>query len=262
MAITVFIRTRSIVQGAQFEAYSKRGSPSSKCGGDLVGYFMPHEGTNHIAFALISFEAWRLRGLPGAPSRDAEGMANFNFAEEQNSSLPRATFLARWWPASGAGGRFPLSARQQEKNMLVTTAISAPIFRKLHQVRLLRAANRSTWHRQGAAADGLQGARVDQRGLSWTIGKADTRVTVDEVCAHLTTSARRRRARQRRLRGRFADGRTASWPTSRRREDRHRGLSLEDSRAMRPSAIRSQPCDRTVIKAARRAIDADNAACC
>jgi hypothetical protein len=49
---------------------------------------MPHEGTNNIAFALISFESLaayeayraRLRG-------DAEGMANFNFAEENKFIL-------------------------------------------------------------------------------------------------------------------------------------------------------------------------------
>src|SRR5690606_154780 len=27
------------------------------CGGDLVGYFMPHEGTNNVALALISFDS-------------------------------------------------------------------------------------------------------------------------------------------------------------------------------------------------------------
>ena len=27
------------------------------CGGDLIGYFMPHEGTNNIAQAMISFES-------------------------------------------------------------------------------------------------------------------------------------------------------------------------------------------------------------
>ena len=27
------------------------------CGGDLLGYFMPHEGTNNIAHALISFDS-------------------------------------------------------------------------------------------------------------------------------------------------------------------------------------------------------------
>ena len=34
------------------------GTPTiPKCGGDLIGYFMPHEGTNNIAIALISFDS-------------------------------------------------------------------------------------------------------------------------------------------------------------------------------------------------------------
>ena len=40
-----------------FEQYAKRWHRIiPKCGGDLIGYWMPHEGTNNIAFALISFE--------------------------------------------------------------------------------------------------------------------------------------------------------------------------------------------------------------
>ena len=58
---------------------------------------MPHEGTNNIAFALISFENLaayenyraRLRG-------DEEGMANFNFAEENKFILAEErTFLRK-----------------------------------------------------------------------------------------------------------------------------------------------------------------------
>jgi hypothetical protein len=58
------------------------------CGGDLVGYFMPHEGTNNIAHALIScdslaaYEAYRAR-LRG----DKAAMENFRFAEEQRFIL-------------------------------------------------------------------------------------------------------------------------------------------------------------------------------
>jgi hypothetical protein len=99
MAITVFIRYQiDPFKRAQFEAYSKRWlSIIPKCGGDLIGYFMPHEGTNNIAFALISFESLasyeayraRLRG-------DAEGMANFNFAEEHKFILAEErTFLRK-----------------------------------------------------------------------------------------------------------------------------------------------------------------------
>jgi len=57
--ITVFIRYQlDPFKRAQFEEYSKRWlSIIPRCGGDLIGYFMPHEGTNNIAFALISFES-------------------------------------------------------------------------------------------------------------------------------------------------------------------------------------------------------------
>jgi hypothetical protein len=58
------------------------------CGGDLMGYFMPHEGTNNIAHALISFpslaayEAYRAR-----LRQDKAAMENFRFAEEQKCIL-------------------------------------------------------------------------------------------------------------------------------------------------------------------------------
>ncbi|MGY4338224.1 hypothetical protein ACVWW3_003130 [Bradyrhizobium sp. LM2.9] len=66
MSVTVFVRYQlDPFKRAQFEEYSKRWlTIIPKCGGDLIGYFMPHEGTNNIAFALISFESLgRIRGL-------------------------------------------------------------------------------------------------------------------------------------------------------------------------------------------------------
>jgi NIPSNAP len=99
MAVTVFIRYQiDPFKRAQFEDYSKRWlAIIPKCGGDLIGYFMPHEGTNNIAFALISFanlaayEAYRAR-LRG----DAEAMANFNFAEEHKFIVAEErTFLRK-----------------------------------------------------------------------------------------------------------------------------------------------------------------------
>ncbi len=66
----------------QFEAYAKRWLDIiPKCGGDLVGYWMPHEGTNTIAYGLISFpslaayEAYRTR-----LRADEACTANFQFA--------------------------------------------------------------------------------------------------------------------------------------------------------------------------------------
>ena len=61
MTVTVFIRYQldPFTRDA-FETYAKRWLDIiPRNGGDLVGYWMPHEGTNNIAFALISFRASR-----------------------------------------------------------------------------------------------------------------------------------------------------------------------------------------------------------
>ena len=59
MAVTVFIRYQlDPFKRAMFEQYARRWlTIIPKAGGDLIGYWMPHEGTNNIAFALISFES-------------------------------------------------------------------------------------------------------------------------------------------------------------------------------------------------------------
>ena len=79
-----------------FEAYARRwGEIIPRCGGDLIGYFMPHEGTNNIALAMISFasladyETYRAR-----IKADADGAANFRFAQEERFILSEErTFL-------------------------------------------------------------------------------------------------------------------------------------------------------------------------
>jgi hypothetical protein len=69
----------------------------SKDGRRLLGYWMPHEGTNNIAFALISFESLAAYESYRASLRqDSEGMANFNFAEEHQFILAEErTFLRK-----------------------------------------------------------------------------------------------------------------------------------------------------------------------
>ena len=79
-----------------FEDYARRwGSIIPRCGGGLIGYFMPHEGTNNIAMAMISFDSLaayeRYRATLKA---DADGAANFRFAEEKRFILSEErTFL-------------------------------------------------------------------------------------------------------------------------------------------------------------------------
>jgi hypothetical protein len=80
----------------EFEQYARRRqSIIPNCGGDLLGYFMPHEGTNNIALAPISFdslaayEAYRAR-----LKADPDGAANFRFAEQARFILSEErTFL-------------------------------------------------------------------------------------------------------------------------------------------------------------------------
>lgn len=102
MTITVFIRYRldPFKRGA-FETYAQRWlALIPKCGGDLVGYWMPHEGTNDVAYALISFpslaayETYRTR-----LRADPDAAANFRFAEEQRCVLSEErAFLRRVTP--------------------------------------------------------------------------------------------------------------------------------------------------------------------
>jgi hypothetical protein len=99
MIITVFIRYQlDPFKRDAFESYAKRWMDIiPKCGGDLVGYWMPHEGTNNIAFALISFESLAAYEAYRARLRaDDQGMATFQFADEQRFILAEErTFLRR-----------------------------------------------------------------------------------------------------------------------------------------------------------------------
>ena len=99
MTITVFIRYQiDPFKRAQFEEYASRWlSLIPKCGGDLIGYFMPHEGANNVCYGLVSFatlaeyEAYRAK-----LRADAESMANFNFAEANKFILvEERTFLRK-----------------------------------------------------------------------------------------------------------------------------------------------------------------------
>jgi hypothetical protein len=97
LAVTVFIRYQlDPFKRAMFEEYARRWLRIiPKCGGDLVGYWTPHEGTNNIGFALISFENLAAYETYRARLRaDSEAMANFNFAEEDRFILAEErTFL-------------------------------------------------------------------------------------------------------------------------------------------------------------------------
>jgi hypothetical protein len=98
MAITCFIRYQiDPFQRDAFREYAEVwGRLIPRCGGHLVGYFLPHEGTNDIAWGLISFEnlaayeAYRAR-----LKADPEGRENFAFAQAKRFILrEERNFLA------------------------------------------------------------------------------------------------------------------------------------------------------------------------
>jgi hypothetical protein len=83
---------------AEFGEYADRWAGIiPRCGGDLIGYFLPHEGTNDIAWALISFESMAAYEAYRARLKvDPEGKANFAFAESKRLILrEERTFLQR-----------------------------------------------------------------------------------------------------------------------------------------------------------------------
>lgn len=90
MRITCFIRYEiDPFQLAAFRAYSEAwGRIIPKCGGDLIGYFLPHEGTNNVAFGLIAFENLAAYEVYRARLKaDPEGRENFAFAQAKRFIL-------------------------------------------------------------------------------------------------------------------------------------------------------------------------------
>jgi hypothetical protein len=84
------------MQREEFRKYAENwGRIIPRCGGRLLGYFLPHEGTNDIAWGLIGFdslaayEAYRARLFT-----DPEARENFLFARDRRLILrEERTFL-------------------------------------------------------------------------------------------------------------------------------------------------------------------------
>ncbi len=90
-AVTCFIRYEiDPFQRDAFERYAQAwGRIIPRCGGHLIGYFLPHEGSNVEAWGLIGFDSLAAYEAYRARLRaDAEGRENFAFAQ-------RARFIVR-----------------------------------------------------------------------------------------------------------------------------------------------------------------------
>ncbi len=83
---------------AAFEEYAKNWlTIIPACGGNLVGYWMPHEGTDNIALAMISFDSLASNERYRARLRtDPAAMANFAMAQGERFILSEErTFLRK-----------------------------------------------------------------------------------------------------------------------------------------------------------------------
>jgi hypothetical protein len=114
MRITCFIRYQiDPFQKDGFREYAENwGRIIPRCGGQLLGYFLPHEGTNDVAWGLIVFESLAAYEAYRARLKtDAEARANFAIAEQRRLIVrEERTFLETvektfcGQAASGEGG--------------------------------------------------------------------------------------------------------------------------------------------------------------
>lgn len=97
--ITCFIRYQiDPTKKADFARYARNwGQAIPRCGGDLIGYYAPHEGSSTLAYgvynmeSLAAYEAYRER-----LAADPLGRENYDFAQQEKFILREdRTFLKR-----------------------------------------------------------------------------------------------------------------------------------------------------------------------
>ena len=90
MQVTCFIRYEiDPFQRDAFREYTDNWARIiPRCGGDLIGYFLPYEGTNNVAWGLIAFSSLAAYEVYRAKLKsDPEGRSNFALAQEKRFIL-------------------------------------------------------------------------------------------------------------------------------------------------------------------------------
>ncbi len=90
MTITCIIRYQiDPFQREAFKAYAENwGRIIPRAGGQLLGYFLPHEGTNDVAWGLIGFDSLAsYEQYKARLSADPEAQENFRFARDRRLIL-------------------------------------------------------------------------------------------------------------------------------------------------------------------------------
>jgi hypothetical protein len=90
MKMTCFIRYQiDPFQRDAFKKYAENwGRIIPRCGGHLIGYFLPSEGTNDVAWGLIAFDSLAAYEQYRARLRsDPEALENFSMAQSKRIIL-------------------------------------------------------------------------------------------------------------------------------------------------------------------------------
>jgi hypothetical protein len=90
MAIACVIRYQiDPFQRDEFRKYAENWGPViHRCGGHLIGYFLPYEGTNDVAWGIIAFDSLAAYEAYRARLRsDREGRDNFAMAQSKRLIL-------------------------------------------------------------------------------------------------------------------------------------------------------------------------------
>jgi len=90
MSIACFIRYQiDPAQRGEFKKYAENwGRIIPRCGGSLIGYFLPHEGTNDVAWGLIAFDSLAAYETYRARLKsDPEARENFVMAQDKKLIL-------------------------------------------------------------------------------------------------------------------------------------------------------------------------------
>jgi hypothetical protein len=90
MTIACFIRYQiDPFQKDDFRKYAENwGRIIPRCGGHLIGYFLPHEGTNDVAWGLIAFDSLASYEAYRARLRsDKEAVQNFAMSQSKRLIL-------------------------------------------------------------------------------------------------------------------------------------------------------------------------------
>jgi NIPSNAP len=90
MRVTCVIRYEiDPFQRDEFKKYAENwGCIIPRCGGQLIGYFLPYEGTNNVAWGLIAFDS--LASYESYRARlksDREALENFALAQDKRFIL-------------------------------------------------------------------------------------------------------------------------------------------------------------------------------